>query len=647
MMDTSGRLNGHDTAEYRSRFQRLFAIILIATAILVIRLAYLQVIKGEEYKVRSESNSVRLRKIKPFRGLILDSRRQVLVDNQPAFDLVYVPSRIMDVRRIVAMLEDFYRQRGFSLEEDFNPAGKTRPFFPVRLERNIPMEKIAQVETHALDLPGFVVEVAPVRKYLGGDVLSHIIGYTGEVSREELEKLEDNSLAPGDVVGKTGLERILDPYLAGKPGAEQVEVNVTGKVIKSLGRVEPVAGYNAVLTLDFDLQTVAAAAMEGRSGAAVVLDPRDGSVLAMVSVPSFDPNIFNGGISQRDWEKLAKDPRHPMENRAISGQYPPGSTYKVVTAAAALSEGIITPETRFYCNGSFPLGNRSYRCWQRHGHGWVNLHRALVSSCDVYFYNLGKLLGVDKLAEYARAFGFGQRTGIDMPREKPGLVPTKDWKLKRFKEPWQPGENIPISIGQGFDLVTPLQLANAYAALANGGTIWRPRLVKQIEEADGRVVKMFPPEKIGALSLTARHLELIRRGLWGVVNEDGGTGGALRRPEGDVAGKTGTSQVVGMPRADKAGRTRVLSDRFRDHALFACFAPYQNPEIAVAVIVEHAGHGGSVAAPVARKIIDAYFRLKRERAQPKMAAVDPAVAGQEKTPAPKEQTTRREREESP
>ena len=646
-MDTSGRLNGHDTANYRSRFQRLFAIILIAAAVLVIRLAYLQVIKGEEYKVRSESNSVRLRKIKPFRGLILDSRRQVLVDNQPAFDLVYVPSRIVDIRRIVATLEGFYRQRGFSLEEDLNPAGKTRPFVPVRLERNIPVEKIAQVETHALDLPGFVVEVAPVRKYLGGDVLSHIIGYTGEVSREELEKLEDNSLAPGDVVGKTGLERLLDPYLAGKPGAEQVEVNVTGKVIKSLGRVEPVAGYNAVLTLDFDLQTVAAAAMEGRSGAAVVLDPRDGSVLAMVSVPSFDPNIFNGGISPRDWEKLAKDPRHPMENRAISGQYPPGSTYKVVTAAAALSEGIVTPEIRFYCNGSFTLGNRSYRCWQRHGHGWVNLHRALVSSCDVYFYNLGKILGVDKLAEYARAFGFGQRTGIDMPREKPGLVPTKAWKAKRFKEPWQPGENIPISIGQGFDLVTPLQLANAYDALANGGTIWRPRLVKQIEEADGRVVKMFPPEKIGALSLTARHLELIRRGLWGVVNEAGGTGGALRRPEGDVAGKTGTSQVVGMPRADKTGRIRVLSDRFRDHALFACFAPYQNPEIAVAVIVEHAGHGGSVAAPVARKIIDAYFRLKRERAQPKMAAVDPAVAGQEKAPAPKEQTTRREREESP
>jgi len=283
----------------------------------------------------------------------------VVVDNQPAFDLIYVPSRIMDIRRVVATVESFYKQRGFSLEADLVPAGKTRPFVPIRLERNIPLEKIALVETHALDLPGIVVEVAPVRKYLGGDVLSHIIGYSGEISREELDKLEDNTLGPGDVVGKTGIERLLDPYLAGKPGAEQVEVNVTGKVIKSLGRVEPVSGYNIMLTMDFDLQTAAAAAMEGRNGAVVVLDPRDGAILAMVSVPSFDPNLFNGGISQRDWEKLAKDPRYPMENRAISGQYPPGSTYKVVTAAAALAEGLVTPATRFYCNGSFTLGNRS------------------------------------------------------------------------------------------------------------------------------------------------------------------------------------------------------------------------------------------------------------------------------------------------
>jgi len=451
-----------------------------------------------------------------------------------------------------------------------------------------------------------------------------------------LDNLEDNTFGPGDIVGKTGIEKLLDPYLAGRPGAEQVEVNVTGKVIKSLGRVEPVSGYNVVLTVDLDLQSVAAAAMEGKSGAAVALDPRDGSVLAIVSSPSFDPNLFNGGISRQDWEKLAKDPRHPMENRAISGQYPPGSTYKVVTAAAALSEGVITPETRFFCNGAFTLGNRTYHCWQRHGHGWVNLHRAIVSSCDVYFYNLGKILGVDKIAEYSRSFGFGERTGIDMPREKPGLVPTKAWKLKRFKEPWQTGENIPIAIGQGFDLVTPLQLANAYAALANGGTVWRPRLVKQIEEADGRIIKMFPPVKTGALKLSAQHLELIRKGLWGVVNEPGGTGGALRRAEGDVAGKTGTSQVVGLPQADRTGRAKILSGRFRDHALFACFAPYRNPEIAVAVVAEHSGHGGSAAAPVARRIIDAYFQLKKERALPKVAAIVPAGATGRDMPAQKD-----------
>ncbi|MDI9569458.1 MAG: penicillin-binding protein 2 [Pseudomonadota bacterium] len=644
MMDMSGRLSGHDASDYRARFRRLFALVLIAFVVLIVRMAYLQLIRGDEYKMRSENNSVRLRKLKPFRGLIMDSRRRVLADNQPAFDLIYVPSRITDIRQIADAVAGVYAKRGLNLSGDLPPLGKTKPFVPVRLERNISLEKTALVEAHALDLPGVVVEVAPVRRYLGGDVISHVIGYTGEISREELEERESDEIGPGDIIGKAGLEKLLDPYLAGRPGAEQVEVNVTGRVIKSLGSVAPVSGLNAVLTIDFDLQTVAANALEGRAGAVVVLDARDGSVLALVSSPSFDPNLFHGGISQRDWDKLARDPRHPMENRAVSGQYPPGSTYKIVTAAAALSEGLVAPETRFYCNGSFTLGNRSYRCWQRHGHGWVSLHRALVESCDVYFYNLGKALGVDKLAEYARSFGFGVRTGIDLPREKPGLVPTREWKSIKLKEPWQPGENIPISIGQGFDLATPLQLANAYAAVANGGILWRPRLVRQIEEADGRVVKQFPPQQIGVLSLSAPHLEMIRRGLWGVVNEPGGTGGALRRPEGDVAGKTGTAQVVGMPRDERAQRARILSDRFRDHALFACFAPYRQPEIAVAVVVENAGHGGAVAAPVARKIIDAYFQFKRERETPRIAPAAPAAGrdGGKRQPAEGQRETARE-----
>jgi penicillin-binding protein 2 len=547
----------------------------------------------------------------------MDTNRQVIVDNQAAFDLVYVPSRVVDIRSIVEKVEDFYEKRGLSLNNDSQLTGKTRPFMPVRIEKNITMSKLAFVETHALDLPGVVVDVAPVRKYSGGEMMSHIIGYTGEISKEELERRDDDELGPGDIIGKSGMEKFLDDHLSGKSGAEQVEVNVTGKVIKALGHIAPRPGNNVVLTIDIDLQKAAWDALAGKRASAVVMDPRDGSILALVSTPSFDPNLFNSGISKRDWDRLSKDPLYPMENRAVSGQYPPGSTYKVVVAAAALAEGLITPETRFFCNGSFELGNRSYRCWQRHGHGWVNLHRALVESCDVYFYNLGKMLGVDKLAEYARAFGLGEPSGIDLPREKPGLVPTKAWKLAKRKEPWQLGETIPVSIGQGFNLVTPVQLANAFSALANGGILWRPRIVKQIETVDGRVVKVFPPEKKKNLPVSAAHIEMIRQGLWGVVNEKGGTGSALRRPEADVAGKTGTSQVVGLPQDEAARRAKINSGRFKDHALFACFAPYKQPEIAVAVIVEHAGGGGAVAAPVARQIVDAYFRLKAARAAPK------------------------------
>jgi len=271
---------------------------------------------------------------------------------------------------------------------------------------------------------------------------------------------------------------------------------------------------------------------------------------------------------------------------------------------------LITPETKFFCPGSFELGNRTYQCWQKKGHGWVNLHRAIVESCDVYFYNLGKLIGVDKLARYARGFGFGAVTGTDLPREKSGLIPTKEWKLTKFGEPWQMGETISVSIGQGFNSVTAIQLLNAYCALANCGTLWRPRIVKRIETGDGRPFKTFNPEKKSSLPISRKNIDILNYALWGVVNERGGTGYAARRAEADVCGKTGTAQVIGMPEDRKARRKKIIPSRLRDHALFVCFAPYKNPEIAVAVIVEHAGHGGTVAAPIAKKIIDAYFKLK-------------------------------------
>jgi len=604
-------IDGYEPGRVRHKIRMLFIIISLALMLLVARLWYLQVIKGEELRQRSENNSVRLRKVKPMRGLIMDQGRRILADNQPSFDIVFVPNRTSDIRKVIDEIKRLYADRSLTFLPSSSSFGHVKPFVPVSLERNVSMEKLAVVETHALDLSGVMTEVSPVRHYLNGEMTAQMVGFTGEVNREELERDFTDELTAGDIIGKFGIEKLLDAHLRGKSGAEQVEVNVTGKMIRSLGRIQAAPGNNVVLTIDSELQKAAWSAIGDRAGAVVVLDPRNGAVLALVSSPSFDPNLFSGGISHDDWETLSNHPKHPMENRSISGQYPPGSTYKPIVAAAALEEGLITPETTFYCNGSFELGDRTFRCWQEKGHGNVNLHRAIVESCDVYFYNLGKRLGVDRIAAYARAFGLGAPLGIDLPREKGGLIPTKQWKLSRFRQAWQTGETISIAIGQGFNLVTPLQLANVYAVLANGGSLYRPRLLKQLESSDGRIVKVYEPEKQAVLSVNPQNIQIINRALWGVVNEKGGTGYILKRKEQDVCGKTGTAQVIGLPQDAKARKMRQASGDFGDHALFVCFAPYANPEIVVAVILEHAGHGGSTAAPVARKVIDAYFGRKQ------------------------------------
>ncbi len=611
------RLNEYESGQFNKKFRLVFILVIVTAMLIVMRMWYLQVIKGDELRQRSENNSVRLRKIKSMRGLIMDTRRQVLVDNQPSFDLVFVPNRSRDVNKIIEKVKALYEERSLAVLSVASLTGKIKPLVPVTLERNISMEKLAVVETHALELPGLVAEVTPIRQYLTGEMTAQVIGFTGEVSREELDQEREEPLTPGDIIGKFGIEKFLDGHLRGRNGAEQIEVNAAGKAVRSLGKIKSLTGGNVILTIDSALQDVAWKAIGNRRGALVAMDPRNGAVLALVSSPSFDPNLFNSGISFGDWERLSNDRQHPMENRSISGQYPPGSTYKPVVAAAALEEGLITPETTFYCNGTFQMGDRIFRCWNEKGHGHVNLHRGIVESCDVYFYNLGKILGVDKIAAYARAFGLGTPLGIDLTREKSGLIPTKQWKLDRLGESWQMGETISLSIGQGFNLVTPLQLVNVYATLANGGALYRPRLVKQLESSDGLVVKVYGPEKIKTIPVSAKNIRIINQALWGVVNEKGGTGHILKRKEADVAGKTGTAQVIGLPQDDRARKARRVSADFADHALFVCFAPHTNPEIAVAVILEHAGHGGSAAAPVARKFIDAYFdRMKATQPKP-------------------------------
>lgn len=604
-------LNGQEPIDFREKLRIVVLLVLAAISILVVRLAYLQIVKGDDYKKKSENNSVRFRQIKPLRGLIMDRNGFVLVDNKPSFDVIYIPNRNNVNEWSVERLGQLYQSKSLDFPYDRALLKNARPYLPVKLDKNVSMDKIALVETNALNLPGIYIDVSPIRLYLDGDMLAPVIGYTGEISKIEIEKSGDQ-YAYGDVSGKHGLERFFDAYIRGRRGAELVEVNAYGKEIKNLGRIDPLAGYNMMLTIDTDLQKAAWEAVRGKAGSVVALDPRNGEILAMVSSPSFDPNLFYEGISSEQWRQLQNNPFAPLSNKAVSGQYPPGSTYKLIVAAAALEEGIITPDTKVFCNGSFTLGNRTYRCWKKGGHGSVDLHKAMVESCDVYFYTIGKMLGVDKIAAYARRFGLGELAEIDLPNEKKGLVPTKEWKLKRKKEAWQMGETISISIGQGYNLVTTLQLANAFAAFANGGTLWRPHLVKQIQTNDGKIYKEFLPIKKGELNLSVETIETLNNALRGVVNDPGGTGQNAKLSGIEVCGKTGTSQVLGLPQNEKARRRKVLGAFQKDHALFACYAPSENPEIAIAVILENAGGGGAVAAPVARKILSAYFEGKKK-----------------------------------
>ena len=605
MLEKRDRLVRYDPGEYRERFTFFFWVILVAVCLLVLRLWYLQIIKGEDLLKRSENNRIRIREVKAMRGIVLDSRGVVLVENRPSYDVVIFPEDVKDLKGLVEKLEALYAKVGLTFPMDYETIRENRrPFTPLRVDRNVSREKLALIETHSLELPGVGIDVMPVREYYYGESMAHVIGYIGEVSRDELDRDKSSGYKSGDFIGKFGLEKALDAHIRGKPGGEQVEVNVVGRKVKTLGRVEPVQGYRVLLTIDSQVQKAAWSAMEGKAGAVVALDPRDGSVLALVSRPGFDPNLFNRGVSADVWEKISSNPLHPMENRAIAGQYPPGSTYKLIVAAAALEEGIITPETAFNCPGHFEMGTRSFRCWRKQGHGRVSLHRAIVESCDVYFYNVGKLLGVDRLAEYAQAFGLGARTGVAMTGERRGLIPTRDWKLARFGVAWQPGETISIAIGQGYNTATPLQLANAYAAAANNGEFFTPRIVQRIETDDGEIIEEFRPEKKAVLPVSQDNIQLLKKALWGVVNEPGGTGGQARVAGRDVCGKTGTAQVIGMAEGDDGSSYPY---EYRDHALFVSFAPRDNPEIVVAVVAEHSGHGGSAAAPVARKVLEAYF----------------------------------------
>ena len=559
---------------------------------------------------KSEQNRVRKISLADYRGEIKDRLGNVIVNVRPSFSLYVTPEDADNLSESLEFLSGLIEINKDKLRSDIR---RSPSFKNVLIKRDISRREVAYIEENKMLLPGIRIKIEPIRNYAHKDFASHVLGYLGEVSKSELKISKFSRYELGDMVGKNGLEKIYESQLRGKKGFKEVEVDVSGRELKVLRKFSPKTGNSLVLTLDSRVQSKLETLMDevlrenSVEGSAVVMKVQSGEIIAMVSKPSFDPNSFATGISTKQWSGLVLDEKNPLQNRTIDGQYPPASTYKVVTAYAALAEKIIKPETTIFCPGHFRLGKRDYRCWKKRGHGDMNLHDALVQSCDVYFYKLGHRLGINNLAKYATKLGLGELTGIVLKGEKSGLVPSKQWKKKFKNEPWYPGETISASIGQGYNLVTPLQSARMISTIASGGLLVRPYLVKRIEDYDGRLIQEFSPEVIKKIKIEPEILRNIKEGLRGVVHEAHGTGRRARLKNVIVAGKTGTAQVVAMKDSEEIDPEEETPYSHRDHAWFIAFAPYENPEVAVSVIIEHGGHGGATAAPIAGGILKTYF----------------------------------------
>ncbi len=586
-----------------------FFVFLVAVSFLVLllRVWYLQVLKGSDFMGLSESNRVRLISLPSYRGEITDRNGLTLASIRPSFNLYITPEDVQDLGETLNALKE---KIDFDIQKVKDDIRHSQPFLDVLIKADIQRDQVAFVEENNQLLGGVHLKVEPLRDYHYGELAAHTLGYLGEINKDKLMKGEPG-YRMGDIVGKEGIEYLFEQDMQGKKGYKEVEVDVSGRELAVLRKSPPQSGNHLQLTLDLRIQLMVEQLMTGTEeapiyGSAVVIKVQTGEILAMTSKPAFDPNLFSAGISNAEWRKLLFNTEHPLQNKAIDGQYPPGSVYKIIAAYAALEEEAVNPEDTVFCPGYYRLGRGVYRCWRRGGHGDVDLHDALVQSCDVYFYTVGYKLGIDTLARYAKMLGMGSLTRVNLIGEKPGLVPTKEWKLKARGEEWLAGETISASIGQGFNLVTPLQQARLLATIANGGILLKPYLVRQIKDKDGRVVKEIFPSIEKRLESRPDTLSLIQKGLFGVVNEKRGTGWRARLKEITVAGKTGTAQVVRLKKGPKSEDDEEISYKHRDHAWFAGYAPYENPEIAVAVIVEHGGHGGSAAAPIVRQIIDTY-----------------------------------------
>jgi len=575
----------------------LTSFVFVLFGFLMFRLVNMQIFNGQYYEGLSRNNRLRIIDIEAPRGKILDRNGIILADNRPAYNIMVMPQDISDADAVSSRIAGLLQVNAGEIRKKIDEA-TPKPYDPVCIARDISFDHVAIIESEIFTLPGVSIEAVPERDYVYEELASHILGFLGEISKKGLTAYKEGDYAIGDLIGKSGIELICEERLRGAKGKRIFEVDALGRKIHVLDEHLPDAGETVTLTIDKRLQLIASNSLGKKAGAVVAIVPSTGEILAMVSSPTFDPNMFVSPMTKEMWKEIIEDPMHPLENRALRGQYPPGSIFKIAVSFAALSTHAIDPEEELNCPGDYTLGANTYRCWKTQGHQDVDMIKAIRESCDVYFYKLGEALGIDVISQFAQELGFGRPTGIELSDEVSGLIPTRQWKLKRFNTSWKPGETIITAIGQGFTLVTPLQVAKAMSSIVNGGRLYTPKI---LISSDTVLEKEF--------DIGLDDIDIIKTGMREVVEGKLGTARGIRDPMFSIGGKTGTAQVV------RGVKSRLMDEsdlpyKHRDHAWFFGFSPVENPEILVVAVGEHGGHGGSIAAPVVRDVIKGYYFLK-------------------------------------
>lgn len=611
-------LKNHQRERYLFSLRLIFSLgfVGVLMAILVARTFYLQVWKHEHFDTLAESNRIFVVPIVPNRGVITDRNGVVLARNYAGYTLELPPEKIPDLNATIAEIGKLVEIKPKELRRFKKLMSERRSLQTLPLKTRLTDEQLARFAAQLYRFPGVEIKARLFREYPLSETTSHLLGYIGRINQQELDDLEKKNLISNymgsDYIGKTGIEERYEKELHGVTGFEQIEVDAGGRAVRLLSRTPPQSGKDLQLTLDAELQKVAEEAFGDYRGALVAIDPSNGEILSFVSKPGYDPNLFIDGIDTESWDALNNSPDVPLNNRALRGQYPPGSTIKPFMALAGLHYDVRSPAYSISDPGYYmlPGSSHQYRDWKTGGHGKVDLFKSIVVSCDIYYYGLATELGIDRMHEYLEQFGFGKQTGIDLKGETSGLLPSSEWKMKRYQQIWYPGDTVSAGIGQGYNLVTPLQLAFATATLANDGVAFRPHLVKDIQHASHE--KTAAPEPLYDLHIPAKHLALVKDAMQAVVKPGGTAVGAFWGVPYAVAGKTGTAQVIGIKQGEKYEAHKV-SEYNRDHAWFIAFAPADKPRIALAVLVENGGHGGSTAAPIARKVLDYYLLGKKPK----------------------------------